>query len=93
MRQILNLRFAPSLQAALLASYKLDKSGIDLYDFTGNGYSAVVSRKGGLPYIIIDLGYYIQDKTTIQFPLNSYKSNPAKPRMLLGIWHYIRHII
>jgi hypothetical protein len=89
MRVIIYLATLIACRAVLLASYKLAQSGGDLYDFTGNGYNAVVSRNGGLPYIITDRGYYIQDKTTIQSPSNSYKSNPGQPRMLIGIWHYI----
>jgi hypothetical protein len=88
MRLILYIALILVCRATLLASYNLAQSGGDLYDFTGNGYNAVVSRNGGLPYVISDRGYYIQDKATIQFPCNSYKFNPAKPMMLLGIWHY-----
>jgi hypothetical protein len=88
MRYIFYLALLFCCNSALLASYKLAKSGGDLYDFTGNGYNAVASRNGGLPYIITDRGYYIRDKTTLQFPLNSYKTNPGQAIMLIGIWHY-----
>lgn len=73
--------------AALLGHYKLwDSSGNALYDYSGNKRHAVMELNGGLSPIQTDRGQYLQSKTSIKFPTNSYSSNPGSSTMIVSFW-------